>query len=98
MHSYPDSKVITLNGIADREDYSSCTKGNMFRFLGLKICAKASYPNATSTPNVGHFPLTGKSDFHVNLVKVDQNVTSYRFLHHIENEEVRFTTTILVVQ
>jgi len=88
IHSYPDSKVIPLSGISERVEYSSCTRGDMLRFLGLKICAEVSYANGSTTPNAGYFPLTGPADFHINLVKVDQSVTSYRFLHQIENEEV----------
>ena len=82
--------MIPLTGINDRVDYLSCTRGDMLRFLGLKICTKVSYPNGSSTPNVGYFPLTGPADLHVSLVKIDQSITSYRFLHQIENEEVHF--------
>ena len=81
--------MVALGGIEDREEFASCTRGDVLHFLGVQICADVSYPNGSSTDNVGHFPLTGPSNINVNVLKVDQSITTYRFLHQIDNEEVK---------
>lgn len=69
-------------------DTLDCTRGLSHRYLGLQLCSQVAYPNASENAFVPHFPLTGPSIFSLELVKTDQSIRSYRFLHKIENKEV----------
>ena len=79
----------TLPGITEnRVDMSDCIRGLSQRYLGLQLCSQIAYPNASEVFAAPHFPLTGPSLFSMELVKADPTITSYRFLHRIENQEV----------
>jgi hypothetical protein len=77
---------------------SDCTGGLTQRYLGLQICSKVGYPNASEQDNLAYFPLTGPSYLSVELTKLDPAITSYRFLHKLENTEVKFAVLLLSFQ
>ena len=78
----------SLAGIREnRFEASSCSRGLTQRLLGLQLCADVSYPNASEAEIGPHFPLTGPAHLSVELVKFDPSITSYRFLHRLENTE-----------
>jgi hypothetical protein len=63
---------------------SDCTGGLTQRYLGLQICSKVGYPNASEQESLAYFPLTGPSHLSMELTKLDPAITSYRFLHKVE--------------
>ena len=74
---------------------SDCTAGSTQRYLGLQICSKMGYPNASEQENLVYFPLTGPSHLSIELTKLDPSITSYRFLHKLENTEVTFSVLVV---
>ncbi|XP_057368025.1 uncharacterized protein LOC130689027 [Daphnia carinata] len=85
----------SLPGIEEnRVEMSDCTRGLTQRYLGLQVCSQIAYPNASDVEFVPYFPLTGPSHLSIELVKTDPAITSYRFLHKVENEETKKAWTL----
>lgn len=81
-------KVVVPGIQENRFDYTGCTGGTMARLTGLQICTRIGYPNASQAAPAPYFPLTGPAHINVELVKHDQSITSYRFLHKIQYDKV----------
>ena len=74
--------------LENRQESTDCTRGVTQRLLGLQNCSKISYTNASTVADAPSFPLTGPANLNLYLEK-DGAVKAYRFLHQVENSQVR---------
>jgi len=78
-----------LAGVLENcQESTDCTRGVTQRLLGLQNCSKISYTNASTVADAPSFPLTGPANLNLYLEK-DGAVKAYRFLHQVENSQVR---------